>query len=118
MVQVYYKNEWAYVCNDGWKDIHAEIVCKQLGHETGAAEKMKKLYPTDDIRMMLHMGSKCTGCEINLMECEYFVWESQLEMCDHNEVAQVKCHEKGKTKYYIWYHDNRTYLMDCCHIKS
>ncbi|KAI8773557.1 neurotrypsin, partial [Biomphalaria glabrata] len=32
-VEVFHNNKWGYVCDDGWSQINAEVVCHMLGYQ-------------------------------------------------------------------------------------
>ncbi|KAK6991275.1 neurotrypsin, partial [Biomphalaria glabrata] len=32
-VEVFHNNKWGYVCDDGWSQINAKVVCHMLGYQ-------------------------------------------------------------------------------------
>ena len=43
-VQICYNNEWGTVCNTGWGQEEAMVVCRQLGFLTQSEPKQLKLH--------------------------------------------------------------------------
>ena len=68
-VELYYNGIWGTVCDDGWNDIDADIVCRQLGFGSSGTAVIgpnnfgKGLGPVwlDDVT--------CTGNEFTLASC-------------------------------------------------
>ncbi|KAK0065004.1 neurotrypsin, partial [Biomphalaria pfeifferi] len=40
-VEVFYNNDWGYVCDDDWSQIAAEVVCHMLGYQRSGAKAVK-----------------------------------------------------------------------------
>jgi len=87
-VEIYYKNSWATVCDDGWDNTDASVVCKQLGFSsTGTAVgsagfgQGSGVILLDDVR--------CTSSQINLFNCHHYGFE--YHNCGHSEDAGVRC---------------------------
>ncbi|KAK7091735.1 adhesion G-protein coupled receptor G2-like [Littorina saxatilis] len=79
------EESWGTVCDDGWDDRDATVVCRQLGLGTTGQAKNKAFYGpgSGDI----HMDNvKCRGTESNLGHC---TWSSNI--CFHSEDAGVLC---------------------------
>ena len=89
-VEVYYNGRWGTVCNDGWDEQHANIVCKQLGFDAsevadfGVARKeeilLDNLICSSSDTVLANCGHYGVGIKV---ECNY---RSQYA------VAGVKCY--------------------------
>lgn len=79
-------NVWTTVCDDGFSDREASIVCKQLGFgEVGTAITKAAFGPgTGDI---LYDDVVCTGSEDKLQQCSH----STTSDCTHSEDVSVVC---------------------------
>ena len=94
---MYYNGEWGTVCDDGWDNAEATVVCRQLGFYSsvtifGSATHGQGMGPIWLSRL------SCFGNESSLFEC------GQLNVgtknCSHSNDASVQC------GYY--YDDDRT----------
>ncbi|XP_051504864.1 neurotrypsin-like isoform X2 [Myxocyprinus asiaticus] len=87
-VEVFINGEWGSVCDDGWDDINAGIVCRQLGFI--GASKARSMAYFGEGQGPIHLDNvKCVGTEASLGEC------SALDLgahdCRHSEDAGVIC---------------------------
>ena len=88
-VEVNYNGEWGTVCDDGWDDTDAGVVCKQLGFgssgiATGSADFGQASGPT------LLGGIMCIGNEATLARCAHY-GINITRNCSILEAAGVKC---------------------------
>ena len=89
-MEVNYNGEWGTVCDDGWDDTDAGVVCRQLGFGSsgtaiGSAGFGQGSGPIwlDDI--------KCIGNETTLAICDHLGF-SITRSCSHSKDAGVKCY--------------------------
>ena len=89
-VEVYYNGRWGTVCNDGWDEQDANIVCRQLGFKSseiadfGLARKEEILL--DNVM--------CFRSDTILASCGHYGVGIRVE-CNYNShytVAGVKCY--------------------------
>ena len=93
-VEVYYNGEWGTVCDDGWDDTDAGVVCRQLGFGSsgtaiGSADFVQGSGP------IWLADVACTGSESTLVNCGHL--GVGITNCYRYEEAGVKCSgEDGK----------------------
>ena len=109
-VEVCRNSMWGTVCDDGWDNLDARVVCRQLGFSVSgtkyirnaiADKKNKHLYfyliGARSIHSALFgQGSmpitlnnvQCIGNESRLLDCRSGI----VRYCSHSEDAGVKCH--------------------------
>ena len=68
-VELYYNGEWGTVCDDGWDDADAGVVCRQLGFgSSGTAIIGQKFFSEGPGPLWLD-GVSCVGRELTLASC-------------------------------------------------
>ena len=86
-VEVYYNGVWGTVCNDGWNDKYANLVCAQLG--LGSLGRLADFGPGTGIVML-----EKVLCSINdtiLASCGHYGVGITVR-CNHNNDIGVKCY--------------------------
>lgn len=94
-VEVRAYGQWGYVCDDKFTITNANVLCRELGFNMGAAEvKPNSFYPsnanvpiTESSFMMDEVT--CQGNETSLKECDFDGW--QVSDCNAEEVVGVVC---------------------------
>ncbi|XP_052085684.1 scavenger receptor cysteine-rich type 1 protein M130-like isoform X2 [Mytilus californianus] len=85
-LEIYYNGVWGTVCDDGFDDNDARVVCRQLGFSNGISlgnavdDGSGKIWLDD-------MG--CTGSESKLKYCSHAGWGTQN--CNHGEDVGILC---------------------------
>lgn len=90
-VEVFMNGQWGTVCDDGWDDTSAAVVCRQLGFKgTAKARSMAYFGPGQG---PIHLDNvHCSGMERSLDQCQF---EGQgRHNCRHSEDAGVICQYK------------------------
>lgn len=85
-VEVYLHGDWGSICDSGWNDLNAAVVCRQLGHSGRAVAasgfgQSKGPIHLDQVR--------CTGKEEFLGECPSLGQSTQG--CRRRQDAGVRC---------------------------
>ena len=98
-VEVYHNGEWGTVCDDGWDNADATVVCRQLGFYSSVYDYGSATYGQGTGPIWLSRLA-CFGNESSLFEC------SQLSVgtknCTHANDAAVSCYYR-----YYRYYQNR-----------
>ncbi|XP_076465365.1 scavenger receptor cysteine-rich domain-containing protein DMBT1-like [Babylonia areolata] len=88
-VEVFLKgpNQWGTVCDDGWNDVDATVVCNQLGFATGRAVKRAGFGRGRGHVWLSQVG--CNGTETRLQDCGFDGF--QVSYCGHSRDAGAVC---------------------------
>jgi len=79
-------NKWFSVCDNGWDDNDAVVVCKQLGYSGGSARS--GAYFGEGTGLVLIDTVNCTGNESNIFSCDN---SYTMNRCGHQEDVGVVC---------------------------
>ena len=86
-------NTWGTVCDDGWNDQNAEVVCRQLGlSNNGTAVLAFSPNASPNVPIWLD-NVNCNGSESRLIECQHN--GLGIHNCGHHKDAGVICRERG-----------------------
>ena len=97
-VEVNYNGEWGTVCDDGWDDTDAGVVCRQLGFGSSGTAIGSAGFGQGSGPILLD-NVTCTGSESTLASCSH-LGLNIIRSCNHNEDAGARCSgEKGLFTY-------------------
>ena len=88
-VEVYYNGEWGTVCDDGWDNTDATVVCRQLGFYSSVTAYGSARYGQGTGPILLSKLS-CFGNESSLTECSQL--SIRTKNCTHSDDASVYCY--------------------------
>jgi len=85
-VEVYYNGRWGTVCNDGWNDKYASLVCAQLG--LGSSGKLA--YFGAGRNNIFLEDVVCSMNDTVLARCGHF-GVGIIVRCSYSSIVGVKC---------------------------
>ena len=88
-VEVNYNGEWGTVCDDGWDDTDAGIVCRQLGFGSSGTAIGSAGFGQGSGSIWLDSVT-CTGNESTLASCGH-LGVNITKSCSHAKDAGVRC---------------------------
>jgi len=88
-VEVNYSDEWGTVCDDGWDDTDAGVVCRQLGFGSLGTAIGSASFGQGSGPILLD-SVICSGSESTLASCGH-LGVSVTRSCSHSEDAGVRC---------------------------
>ena len=85
------QGQWGTVCDDGYDDTNAAVVCRLLGF-SGGLYKAKSYFGigTGPIWMT---DVDCSGNERSLLSCLWSPVKFPWSLCDHSEDVSVVCRQ-------------------------
>ena len=88
-VEVNYNGEWGTVCDDGWDDTDAGVVCRQLGFGSSGTAIGSASFGQGSGPILLDSVT-CSGNESTLASCGH-LGVGITRSCSHSKDAGVKC---------------------------
>ena len=87
-VEIYYGGSWGTICDDGWDQADAIVICKELGFSTASTYKRNAFFGQGSGNIVLD-DVTCTGTETSIHNCGHRGYLSHN--CGHHEDAGVVC---------------------------
>ena len=100
-VEVYYNGEWGTVCDDGWDDTDAGVVCRQLGFGSSGTAIGSAGFGQGSGSIWLDSVT-CTRNESSLASCGH-LGVNITRNCSHSQDAGVRCRRSIRKYYYSNY---------------
>ena len=89
-MEVNYNGEWGTVCDNGWDDTDAGVVCRQLGFGSSGMAFYSAYYGQGSGSIWLD-SITCTGSESKLVECGH-LGINVTRSCYDYDIAGVGCY--------------------------
>ena len=94
-MEVNYNGEWGTVCDDGWDDIDAGVVCRQLGFGTSGRSYSRAYFGQGSGPIWLD-NIQCVSSESTLASCGH-LGVGITRSCTSSEDAGVRCYRMSGT---------------------
>ena len=92
-VEIQYQGIWGTICDDGWDDTDATVVCKELNFLNGIATNETQFGSGATGPVWLRQVN-CTGSESKLSHCMH-PGAGNIGNCSHIQDVGVKCNPHG-----------------------
>ena len=113
---MYFRGKWGTVCDDGWDDTDAGIVCRQLGFGSSGTAIGSAGFGQGSGSIWLDSVT-CTGSELMLVNCSH-LGVGATRSCSHSEDAGVRCYGAVASMYVCTYVYMYVRFHVCMHIRS
>ncbi|XP_046336685.2 scavenger receptor cysteine-rich domain-containing group B protein-like [Haliotis rufescens] len=88
-LEIKYQSTWGTVCDDGFTDVNARVVCRELGLPSGNAVHRGQAHYGQGSDPILLDNVQCVGNESFLSQCSHLPWGTHN--CRHHEDVGVLC---------------------------
>ena len=90
-LEVYYNRTWGTVCDNGFTDAAARVVCNMLGYQR-IGRFIGNRYGAGYGRRIWLDNVRCSGTETNIASCQHRGWGSYS--CQHHQDVSVSCYDE------------------------
>ncbi|XP_056089433.1 deleted in malignant brain tumors 1 protein-like [Rhinichthys klamathensis goyatoka] len=87
-VEVLHNGTWGTVCDDGWDDRDAAVVCREMGCGDAIEAKKGAFFGNGSGPIWMN-NVNCYGDELTLKRCRSHGWD--IQNCNHHKDAGVIC---------------------------
>ena len=87
-VEIVYQGMWGTICDDGWDDTDATVVCRELGYLNGTATRQAQFGSGTGPVWLSQVG--CSGSESKLSYCTHN-GAGNVGSCSHSQDVGVRC---------------------------
>ncbi|XP_041372560.1 deleted in malignant brain tumors 1 protein-like [Gigantopelta aegis] len=88
-VEILHDGQWGSICDDGFNDNGAQVVCRSLGFQSFNAKFYRQAHFGQRTGPIWLDNVNCTGSEQNLDQCSFPAWG--IHDCVHKEDVGVRC---------------------------
>ena len=89
-LEVFHGHQWGTVCDDGFTDAAARVVCYSLGFGHVGRKVDINLYGVGNGRIW-YDNVTCSGTEEDIGECSHSDWRVRNSHCSHREDVAISC---------------------------
>ncbi|XP_062507211.1 scavenger receptor cysteine-rich domain superfamily protein-like [Corticium candelabrum] len=90
-IEILRNNQWWTICDDGWDDVDALVVCQELGYP-GVLKSHRNSFYGRGNRTIWASDFKCNGSETTLNQCNFK--NDTEDRCIMDGIAGVECDSK------------------------
>ena len=83
---------WGTVCDDGFENREASVICKMFGYQYGIARS--EAFFGQGTGHIFMDEVKCNGNELSIFDCSYI--DMRQHDCGHGEDSGVECSVEGE----------------------
>ena len=91
-VEIMYQGIWGTICDDGWDDIDATVVCRELGFFNGTTTQRAQFESGTAYIWLTRVG--CSGSENKLSHCMHS-GAGHVGNCSHSQDVGIQCIAHG-----------------------
>jgi len=110
-VEVYANGQWGTICDDGWDDNDAAVICRMIGFSESGAVATNHSAGGSGNGLILLDHVNCTGTEQHVVDCGISADNWAHHTCSHKQDAGVNCTIDTTVDNFVVFSDSYTGLL-------